>query len=49
MPLAATRKNPEIVRLSEISQTEKDKHHMRLLIYGVLKKMIEINLFTTQK
>ena len=37
MPLAATRKDPEIVRLSKISQTEKDKHHMRSLIYGVLK------------
>ena len=37
MPLAATRKDPEIVRLSKISQREKDKHHMRSLIYGVLK------------
>ena len=28
----------QIVTLSEVSQTEKDKYHMILLIYGILKK-----------
>ena len=49
MPFAATWMNLEIMRLSEISQAEKDKYHMRSLICGILKKMIEINLLTTQK
>ena len=41
--------NLEIMRLSDISEAEKDKYHMRSLICGILKKMIEINLLTTQK
>ena len=49
LPFAATWMNLEIMRLSEISQAEKDKYHMRSLICGILKKMIEINLLTTQK
>ena len=28
----------EIIILSEVSQTEKDKHLMILLIYGIFKK-----------
>ena len=40
--------DPEIIILSELSQIEKDKHYMILLISGILK-MIEINLFTKQK
>ena len=29
--------DPEVVRLSEISQTEKDKYHMRSFIHEILK------------
>ena len=35
MPFAATWMDLEIIILSEISQTEKDKHHMILLICGI--------------
>ena len=35
MPLAATWMDLEIVILSEISQTQKDKCHMILLICGI--------------
>ena len=35
MPFAATWMDPEIVILSEISQTEKDKYHMISLICGI--------------
>ena len=38
MPFAATWIDLEIVILSEESQTEKDKYHMILLVYGILKK-----------
>ena len=34
MPFAATWMEIEIITLSEISQTEKDKHHMISLIHG---------------
>ena len=34
----ATWMNLEIVILSEVSQTEKDKYHMTSLICGILKK-----------
>ena len=37
MPFAATRMDLEIVILSEVSQTEKDKYHMILLICGIKK------------
>ena len=37
MPRAATWMNPEITILSEVSQTEKDKHHMTSFIYRNLK------------
>ena len=33
----------------KLRQTEKDKYHMILLIYEILKKMVKINLFTKQK
>ena len=46
---AATWIDLEIVILSEASQTEKDKYHMMLLICGILKKMVQMNLFTNQK
>ena len=35
---AATWMDLEIIILSETSQTEKDKHHMILVICGILKK-----------
>ena len=35
MPFAATCMDPEIVILSEVSQTEKDKHHMITLMCGI--------------
>ena len=38
MPFAATWMDWEIVILSEVSQTQKDKYHMKSLICGILKK-----------
>ena len=35
LPFAATWMDLEGIMLSEISQTEKDKHHMILLICGI--------------
>ena len=35
IPFAATWMDLEIVTLSEVSQTEKDKYHMILLICGI--------------
>ena len=46
MPFAATRMDPEIVILSEVSQTEK-KIYMISLICGILK-IIQGNLFTNR-
>ena len=37
MPFVVTWMNFEIDILSEVSQTEKDKHHMILLICGIQK------------
>ena len=39
----------EIIILSEVSQAEKDKYHMRSLNLWNLIKMIQKNLFTKQK
>ena len=49
MPFAATRMDLEIVILSEVSQTQKDKYHMVLLICGIFFKRVQMNLFTKQK
>ena len=38
MPFAVTWMDLEIVILSEVSQEEKDKYHMILLICGIQKK-----------
>ena len=35
MPFVATWMPPEIITLSEVSQTEKDKYHMISLICGI--------------
>ena len=49
MPFAATWVDLEIVILSEVTQMEKDKYRMISLICRILKKMIQMNLFTKQK
>ena len=33
----------EIIILSEVSQTEKDKHHMMSLMYRIFKKIYDAN------
>ena len=48
MPSAATWMDLEIVILSEVSQTEKDKYHMISIICGI-ENMIQINISTKQK
>ena len=35
MPLGATWMDPEMIILSEASQTEKDRYHMTSLIHGI--------------
>ena len=49
MPFTATWMDLEIIILSEVSQTKKDKYHMISLICRVQKKMIQTNLFTKQR
>ena len=49
MPFVATWMDLEIVILSEVSQTQKDKYHMVLLICGIFFKRVQMNLFTKQK
>ena len=49
MPFSATWMDLGIIILSEVSQTEKDKYHMILIICEIFKKMIQTNLFTKQK
>ena len=50
MPLTVTWMDLKIIILSEVSQTEKDKNHMILLMWEIEKeKVIQMNLFTTQK
>ena len=45
MSFAATWMDLEIIELSEVIQTEKDKYHMISLICG----MVQMSLFTKQK
>ena len=44
IPFPATRMDVESVALSEVSQTEKEKHHMTSLLCGILEEMIQMNL-----
>ena len=44
MPFAATEMDLEMSILNEVSQAEKDKYHTILLLYGISKKMIRMNL-----
>ena len=39
----------EVVLLSEVSQTEKEKHHMISLMCSIRREMIQMNLFIKQK
>ena len=48
MLFAVTWMDPEIVILSEGSQTEKAQYHMISLIYRILKNE-QINLYTKQR
>ena len=51
LPFAATWMDLEIIILSEVSQTEKDKYHMVLLYIEskTNKQKEQMNLFTKQK
>ena len=49
IPIAATWMDLEIITVSEVCQTGKDKYHMLSFICGILKKMTQMNLFTKQK
>ena len=46
MPFSATWTELEMIILSEVSQTEKDIHHMISFIYGIWVGEIQMNLFT---
>ena len=46
LPFAATWMDLEIIILSGVSQTEKDKYHMIMLICGIFKKVIQMSLMS---
>ena len=48
MPFAATCMGLVFIMLSEINHTVKDKYHILLLAHEILKKMIQVNLFTNR-
>ena len=48
MPYVATQVDLGIIVLSEVSQKEKDKYYMTLLISGI-QNMIQINISMKQK
>ena len=47
-PFAAPWMDLEIIILSEVGQTEKDKYYMISLLCGI-RKIVKMNLFTKQK
>ena len=49
MPFEATWMDLEILTLSVVSQTEKDKNRMISLTCGTYKKGVQMNLSTKQK
>ena len=49
MPFAAKWMDLEIVILSEVSQTEKERYPIISLICRLQKEVIQMNLFTKQK
>ena len=49
MPFLATWMDREIVRLSDVSQTEKEKFRMTSLVCGIEKETMQMNLLTKQK
>ena len=49
MSLAGTWMDLEIIILHEVRQKKKDKYHMISLIFGIQKKVIQMNLFEKQK
>ena len=48
MPFVATLMDLEIIILSEVSQTEKDKYHMISFIYGILKNNTNELIYKTE-
>ena len=48
MPFAATWMDLEIIILSEVSQTEKDKYHMISLIWGIFKNDTNELIYKTE-
>ena len=48
MPFGATWRDVEIIIISKVSQTEKDKHHRRSQTWNTIK-MIQKNLLAKQK
>ena len=49
MPFAATWMDLEIIILSEVSQTEKDKYHMISLVCGILKNGTNELIYETER
>ena len=48
-PFVATSMDLEMIILSAVNQTEKDRYPMILLLCRLLRKKIQTNLFTKQK
>ena len=48
MPFSATWMDLEIVILSEVSQTKKDKYDI-FYMWNIKKKMVQMSLFSKQK
>ena len=49
MPFSATWMELDIVRLSDVSQTEKEKFHMTSLVCEIEEEIMQMNLLTKQK